>query len=211
MSESQPQKQVPTNWDERYQAGKEALPWDIGVEAPELVAVFKSLKTTPQHTLEIGCGTGTNSIWMAQQGCRVVAVDISPTAIANAKEKMKAANVDVDFRTWNIIEKSPVAEASVDFVFDRGVYHVMEAEQRTVFIDRVAAALSDNGYWLCLAGCADEHRDANEEGPPQLKASDLIDYAQEQFEVHNLARTYFVLPNGKRCLAWEALFRKRKV
>ncbi len=198
-------------WDERYKAGKDALPWDTGIPAPELVEYFDSLNSPPKRVVEIGCGTGTNAIWMAQQGSKVIAIDISSTAIDVAQAKGKASNVDVDFRVLDILEKSPVTKASVDFVFDRGVYHVMLPEQRQLFINRIAEVLDKNGYWLCLTGNADEVRDPETEGPPQLKASDLVDNIEEKFELHQLERASFILPNGKSHLAWKALFRKKNV
>ncbi len=198
-------------WDDRYKAGKEALPWDTGVPASELVEYFGSLSCVPKRALEIGCGTGTDAIWMAQQGVVVKAIDISPTAIESAKGKTKAAGVKVDFSVSDIVEKMPVSEAGVDFVFDRGVYHVMAPEQRAIFINRVAAALDKGGYWLCLAGSADQNRDPESLGPPQLKASDLIDNIEPKFEVMWLQRASFILPDGKPHLAWKALFKKRAI
>jgi len=161
-------------WDERYRAGKDALPWDSGVQAPELEQYFSTLDKMPASVLEIGCGTGTNAIWMAQKGCKVIATDLSPAAIDAANQKQKGAGTNVEFQVSDIIEKNPVKAGSVDFVFDRGVYHVMTPELRRVFIDRVVEALNENGFWLCLAGNADEHRGENEEGPPQLKLSELV-------------------------------------
>jgi SAM-dependent methyltransferase len=196
-------------WDERYKAGKEALPWDSGIPAPELEEYFATLSQTPARVLEIGCGTGTNAIWMAKKGCDVVATDLSPAAIGAALEKQGDSGTKVNFQVSDIIEKSPVPPSSVDFVFDRGVFHVMPPDMRRVFIDRVAEALDENGFWLCLAGNADEFRPPEAEGPPQLKASDLIDDAEKKFEVHRLERASFVLPDGKPHLAWKILYMKR--
>jgi cyclopropane fatty-acyl-phospholipid synthase-like methyltransferase len=196
-------------WDERYKAGKEALPWDSGVQAPELELYFSSLEKPPESVLEIGCGTGTNAIWMAQKGCRVVATDLSPSAIDAAMGKQEAAGTAVDFQVSDIIAQNPVAPGSVDFVFDRGVYHVMTPELRRIFIERVSEALTDGGFWLCLAGNADEHRGPDEPGPPQLKLSELVDDAEKHFEIHRVDRASFVLPDGSPKLAWIVLYRKR--
>jgi cyclopropane fatty-acyl-phospholipid synthase-like methyltransferase len=198
-------------WNERYQEGKEALPWDTGSPATELVEYFAGLAVYPKRALEIGCGTGTNSIWMAEQGVSVVATDVSPVAIETAKEKCSKAGVTVDFLVSDIVEQRPRPEMIFNFVFDRGVYHVMAPEHREVFVDRVAAALDVDGYWLCLAGSADEKRLPEEKGPPQLKASDLVDNVERKFELHRLERTHFILPGGKPHLAWKALFRKRVI
>jgi 2-polyprenyl-3-methyl-5-hydroxy-6-metoxy-1,4-benzoquinol methylase len=196
-------------WDERYQAGPEALPWDEGIPAQELIEYFAGLSSCPKRVLEIGCGTGTNAIWMAQQGASVTANDISPKAIEVAKKKGEEAGVSVSFSVSDIMEALPVPAGSIDFVFDRGVYHCMAAEQREIFIDRVAASLADGGIWLCVAGNADEVRDPEAEGPPQLKASELVDNVEGKFEIHQLGRATFLLPGGVPRLGWKAVFMKR--
>ncbi len=196
-------------WDQRYQKGKDALPWDTGEPAQELIEFYEQIDSPPPYVLEIGCGSGTNAIWMAGNKSSVVATDISPAAIAMAKEKCKSRDLQVEFLVSDIMEATPVPAGSVNFVFDRGVYHVMAKEHRRMFIDRVAEALSDAGYWLCLAGNADQIREPGVEGPPQLTAGDLIDPTQEQFELYRLERSTFELPKLGSHLAWKALFRKR--
>ncbi len=198
-------------WDERYVTGtRESLPWDTGEPAPELVAYFKTLDGAPSRVLEIGCGTGTNAIWMAKQGADVIATDVSAQAVATANEKAQKADcARVQFVVEDILVKCPVAAASVDFVFDRGVFHVMEVSARSAFAQRVAEALADGGFWLCLAGCADEVRENLNEGPPQLKAQEVIDVVEKHFEIHKLERATFIIPNGKQYLCWIVLMRKR--
>lgn len=197
-------------WDDRYKTGKEALPWDTGEPAPELVAHFETLDKPPARVLEIGCGTGTNAIWMAQQGCKVIGTDVSPAAIDMASKKLQAATgIDVEFAVHDILAESPVAPGTVDFVFDCGVYHIMDTGKRKLFAERVGEALSTDGFWLCNAGCADEVRENLNEGPPQLKASDLVNNIEPEFEIFKLERSTFTIPNGKKYLSWIALLKKR--
>ena len=46
--------------------------------------MIASRAIAPGRTLEVGCGTGTNAIYLAQQGFEVVGVDISPLAVESA-------------------------------------------------------------------------------------------------------------------------------
>src|SRR5215471_15277880 len=73
-------------WNERYASG-EALPWDTGTPDPLLVDMIESRAIAPGRTLEIGCGTGTNAIYLGQHGFEVVGVDISPLAVEAARAK----------------------------------------------------------------------------------------------------------------------------
>lgn len=197
------------NWEEHYQADDGPLPWDIGTPSPDLVNYFEGLREPPVQVLEIGCGTGTNALWMAEKGSKVLATDISPTAIEKARKKQEESGVGVDFRVSNILEEAPLEDSSVDFVFDRGVYHTMSLDSRPMFINAVANILRSGGHWLCLAGSADEEREPDAPGPPQLKVSELVVLAEEHFEVHSVSRTCFILPDGVSRLAWRVLYQRR--
>ena len=75
-----------TSWNERYAAG-EPLPWDTGTPDPQLVEMIESGAVRPGRTLEIGCGTGTNAIFLVQRGFDVLGVDISEVAVDTARGK----------------------------------------------------------------------------------------------------------------------------
>jgi SAM-dependent methyltransferase len=45
------------------------------------------------HVLDIGCGTGTDAVFLARHGVRVTAIDISPTMVAEARSKAAAAGL----------------------------------------------------------------------------------------------------------------------
>lgn len=84
--------------EEYYRAGKP--PWDTGVTPPELVALVEGHgeghdALPPGPALELGCGTGTNAIYLARHGWEVVAVDLVGRAIELARERTEAVGVDV--------------------------------------------------------------------------------------------------------------------
>lgn len=196
------------DWDERYKGNPDMRPWDTGLPDPFLVECLQSLESLPKRALEIGCGTGTNALWMAQNGIDVVATDISDTAIRAAQGREQKQATKASFVVEDICERLPVKRGSVEFVFDRGVFHVMPADKRPVFVQHVAESLADRGFWFCLAGSADETKPADK-GPPRLRASALIESVEEWFEVYELERAYFELPDQSRYLAWALLLRKR--
>ena len=68
------------SWNESYAAGQ--MPWDAGEPEPLLVEFVTSGAMTPGPALEIGAGTGTNAIWMAERGFDVLGVDLAPLAVA---------------------------------------------------------------------------------------------------------------------------------
>jgi SAM-dependent methyltransferase len=49
------------------------------------------------HTLDCACGTGVTSSWLAARGATVTGLDLSPAAVARARELAAAAGVDATF------------------------------------------------------------------------------------------------------------------
>jgi 2-polyprenyl-3-methyl-5-hydroxy-6-metoxy-1,4-benzoquinol methylase len=56
------------------------------------------------RALDVCCGSGTNTIYLAQNGFEVTGIDISKTAIEIAKKKAEAAGISVDFLNESFIE-----------------------------------------------------------------------------------------------------------
>jgi SAM-dependent methyltransferase len=80
--------------EEYYRSGPP--PWDTGISPPELTALVEGEGALrPGRALELGCGTGTNAVYLARQGWDVVAVDLVDPAIAQARTKAAAAGVSV--------------------------------------------------------------------------------------------------------------------
>src|SRR4051812_1209788 len=103
-------------WNDRYQDGN--LPWDTGRPSTELQQVIRQKTIQPCRALELGCGTGTNSVWLAQQGFEVTGVDVAPLAIDRAKERASAAGVTVRFVVADLLDM-PEPDGLFEFFFDR--------------------------------------------------------------------------------------------
>ena len=89
------------SWNESYASGQ--LPWDTGQPDPLLVEFVASGAVTPCPTLEIGAGTGTNAIWMAERGFDVLGVDVAPLAIERAQAKVEGRTLNCRFAVWDIL------------------------------------------------------------------------------------------------------------
>jgi SAM-dependent methyltransferase len=118
-----------------------------------LQAVVEAHHIRPGKALEIGCGTGTNAIWLAGKGFEVTGLDLSMIAIAKAK--VSAAGVHCQLKVGDFLVE-PVAGAPIDFVYDRGCLHVFDtAEDRARFAARVGGLLAPDGIWHSLIGSTD--------------------------------------------------------
>jgi SAM-dependent methyltransferase len=201
------------DWNQRYRDGQ--TPWDSGVASQEMQRVLREYAIGPRRTLEIGCGTGTNAVCLAQQGFDVTAVDLVPLAIERAVERATAAGVQVDFRVANVLDPADVSRLASEpfpFVFDRGVYHALRQENLAAFLDALTRLTSGGSLYLLLAGNANDPV-KTEQGPPRVHAHELAAELHPVFDVVQLREFRFdgVTADGEALnpLAWSALLRRK--
>jgi SAM-dependent methyltransferase len=94
-------------WEDRY--CRRGRVWS-GRPNPVLVDVVGSLR--PGTALDLGCGEGGDAIWLARQGWRVTAVDVSATALDRAVADAATAGVadGIDFRRHDLALTFPSGE-----------------------------------------------------------------------------------------------------
>lgn len=193
------------DWDERY--ATDDLPWDTGQPAPHLVEFVERGTIAPGRALEVGCGTGTNALWLAARGFDVLGVDISARAIARAQAKPVGSGAKVQFMVLDFLAAA-IEQAPFDFVFDRGVLHVFDdAATRARFAQQVKRVLATGGHWLSLAGSTEGPE--RDHGPPRRSASDLVEAVEPVLEIVELRSTDFDIEAAAK--AWLLLSRAREV
>jgi SAM-dependent methyltransferase len=192
------------SWNDSYASG-EPLPWDSGTPDPMLVEMIESRVIAPGRTLEVGCGTGTNAIYLAQHAFEVVGVDISPLAVERACAK---ANGRCRFETVDFLNQA-VPGRPFQFVFDRGCFHTFDEDhERVRFAENVAAALVDGGIWLSLIGSTEGP--SREIGPPRRTAREVMNAIEPSLEIVQLRSREFGVC-GEQLKAWLCLSRKRLI
>ncbi|GAA0943317.1 class I SAM-dependent methyltransferase [Actinocorallia libanotica] len=119
--------------EDYYRAGKP--PWDTGVTPPELVALVEGHDAPPPgRALELGCGTGTNAIYLARQGWEVVAVDLIDRAIGQAREKADAAGAAVRLLHGDATRLDDLdAPGPYDLFFDLSCYCGIPPHRRDAY------------------------------------------------------------------------------
>lgn len=151
-------------WNLRYLFGQP--PWDTGVTPPELVELVESGEAPPGRALDIGCGTGTNAIYLAQHGFDVVGVDIAWLAIRRARRKARRAGAAIAFHTGAAVRlgtaDGPPLGDPFDLAVDIGCVHSLPPADLPAYAAMLGRALREGGLYLLYAW-----------GPRQLLGRDV--------------------------------------
>ncbi len=193
-------------WNDNYEAND--LPWDTGVVDPHLQAHVDGGLLSPGRLLEIGCGTGTNAVWLAERGFDVAAVDLAPLAVERAQHRAASAGVTIRAATVDFLHELPPT-GPYDVAFDRGCFHCFDhPTDRARFAARLADQLVPGGLWLSLIGSTEgAPRDF---GPPRRSARDITEALERHFSINALRLSTFDLSfHQVEPLAWVLLAQKR--
>jgi len=119
--------------------------WDTGVSPPELLEFIQRHPTG--RALDLGCGTGTNAITLAQNGWQVTGIDFVNSAIRTAQRKAKQAGVQVEFITGDVTRLDHLNNR-YDLILDIGCLHSLPSGVISSYINNVRRLLSLKGTYL---------------------------------------------------------------
>ena len=175
-------------WNARYQnAGDEYL---FGTEPNRFLAHRAALLQGGRTALSIADGEGRNSVWLAEQGLEVTAVEISEVALKKAKRLAAGRGLKVDFVKADILaEDWPPAELHDAFDWVVGIFiQFVGPEGR----DRQFAALkrvTAPGGRILLQGYTPKQLDYQTGGPStveNLYTEELLREAFADWEIEEL-------------------------
>jgi ubiquinone/menaquinone biosynthesis C-methylase UbiE len=120
-------------------------PWDGHPFGMNLRALVEGTADTsalpPGSALDVGCGTGDSSIYLAQHGWQVTAVDFVPKALDKARAKARAADTTVNFVHADVTHLSQAGiGANFQLIVDSGCLHGMSDYDRDLYVNEITKA-----------------------------------------------------------------------
>ena len=131
------------------------LPWDQALPPPEIIAFAEG--AAPGRALDLGCGTGRASIYLAQRGWICDGVDFIPAAVDLARERATAAGVGDRTRFFVAsVAHLDEFEPPYDLAIDVGCMHNLRGDDLLSYAAGVARLVRPGGHYLLFAHLADE-------------------------------------------------------
>ena len=128
------------------------VPWDghpLPTSLRDLIEGENALLTGT--ALDIGCGTGDNSIYLAKHGWQVTGVDFVAKAVDKARAKASANKLDITFAQADATRlSSGGVGTNFDLIVDNGCLHGMSPEDRDAYVREVAAVAAPSARLLLV-------------------------------------------------------------
>jgi len=123
------------------------LPWHDPDPPPMLVDALDR-RTAAGRALDIGCGAGTYSLYMAERGYAVTGIDFMPQAIHMLRERATTAKANIeavqaDIKTWQ-------CDRPFDVILDVGCLHSLPPADRETYKQQLCRWLAPGGDFVLI-------------------------------------------------------------
>jgi SAM-dependent methyltransferase len=169
------------------EAGGAKPPWDHGAPRPQLVewAETRDLAGGGRVALVVGCGYGSDAEFLASAGFRTTGFDFAPTAIAGARRRYPAS--EVNYLVADVLDLPREWQGMFDLVVESLTVQSMPPEQHSVAARNIAALVAPGGTLLVLATAREEQPEVM--GPPwPLTRAEVEAFADGDLVMRRLER-----------------------
>lgn len=149
-------------WDQRYAAPD----YIFGREPNRFLASQRNLFRPGAHVLDVATGEGRNAVWLAQQGCEVTGIDVSPLALDKACRLAAERGVQADFELADV-RKWAWPMQRYDAIVSIFIQFAAPTERMLVF-EGMKRALRPGGV-LVMQGYTPGQLEFRTGGPPQVE------------------------------------------
>lgn len=112
------------------------------------------------RVLDLGCGTGRNSNYLASMGNTVTGFEISQTAIDLARARAEALGLSVEYSRHDIGGKYPFDDNTFDLILDVTSSNSLNEKEREIYLTETHRVLKTGGYFFVKTLCKDGDKNA---------------------------------------------------
>jgi cyclopropane fatty-acyl-phospholipid synthase-like methyltransferase len=123
-------------------------PWETGRPQPALLALTEA-GVIRGRVLDVGCGTGEQALLAASLGLEATGIDLAAAAIDQARQKATQRGLKARFLVGNVLDLADLGE-QFDTVLDSGLFHVLEDDDRSVFVAGLRGVVRPGGRYFLL-------------------------------------------------------------
>jgi SAM-dependent methyltransferase len=160
------------------------LPWmNQGPFPPLVTAVRDGWLSPPGPVLDVGCGVGTNTFWLATQGFRATGIDIAPGAVAAAESNRTPGVRNPNFFVDDVLA-SGLPAARFRAGIDVGCFQTLPPRTRGDFSINLARLLSPGAPYVLFWVAREE---TGSWGPPlRLSVGEVTETFEKLFLVERV-------------------------
>lgn len=121
------------------------VPWHRDEPDEFLVEVIKK-RGKPGNALDLGCGTGSYSVYLAKHGYAVTGLDLFPRALEMGEQQARSGNVQVKWVQSDLFDWQPGRK--FDFILDSGCLHSLVGGNLGRYKERILSWLAPGGDYV---------------------------------------------------------------
>jgi SAM-dependent methyltransferase len=147
------------------------------------------------QVLDVGCGTGEQTLLAASSGAEALGVDVSPLALEQARGIPAAADGQIGSARFEVADALSLADLGLSFdtIIDSGLFHVFDDESRTRYVASLASVLRPGGhlYLMCFSD-----RQPGTFGPRRISQDELRAAFRDGWTIAAIAAESFAINTG---------------
>jgi cyclopropane fatty-acyl-phospholipid synthase-like methyltransferase len=163
------------------------IAWIFGSphEIPEYRKLFKSGRIPPGRAIDLGCGEGSNAVYLAKIGFDTTGVDFSPTAIKRARANANKAGLEVRFFEDDLTNLQQV-NSKFDLLVDFGALNDLNQTDRDAYMQNIIPLTRPGSHYILMCFANSLPPDEIERRFTQLFSIEMLNERTESITYRSL-------------------------